>query len=200
MKLSKADIIRIALFLLWFSTIPVKAEAALHPWFGVDEFRSAYNSLVIEFNAAHPDYRIPKLLYFSQRKKNLYTAYFDVPYPQCLMAIETQPNGRIKSIVLSKRIKGFTVVAGRRIPKEYVEFSDLGVLILTAIGYPIEDQVCNLSVQGTFKKMLEKDIIGENTEILYNPLLGILYCLDMRVHEGFAHFAIVNRNDYIETN
>lgn len=143
MRAFKVSIIYLALFLLLFSIGPVKAKAALHPWFGVDDFREAYNSFVIKYNAKHSDRRMPKLLYFSQRKKNLYVAFFDVPYPNCLMAIETQPNGRIKSILLQKRIEGFTVFSGKRIPTEYVEFTGLGVFILTVIGYPIEDDVCN---------------------------------------------------------
>lgn len=199
MRTLKVSIIHIALFLLLFSIGHVKAEAALHPWFGVDDFRDAYNSAVVKFNTSYPDYRLPKLRSFSKyREGDYYVARFEAPYSKALMAIKTQPNGRIKSIIVSKRIQGFTVRAGKRIPQEYVEFYQLGILLLTVLGFPIEDDVCNMSLQGTLKKMLEKDVIGENTEFLYNPLLGMIYCLDMRVDEGIAYFAIVNRRDYWE--
>lgn len=184
MKIIKALMIILAFFS--FACSLSRTEASLHPWYNPQNFHDQYNLQVEAYNRKSLNSKVPKITTLKRNDDNpqLYSSYFDGILPGGQLSVITGSNGKLESIMIMKEIDGYIQIKDKTVPKEIFKCTEIGVLILAVLGYPMNDNVSKQRVTDAIVKIVCNYDHDDNIEYLYNPSLGITYALAYKVSKG----------------
>lgn len=173
---------------------PLKTEAALHPYFNVQEFYDSYNFWVEQSRRRSDAFPMPLIESLTSSEEEPWEFYgdFDDTFPNTKIFITTNRSGKMISLHISKEIEGYTQINGRTYPKDIFKLNQLMGMIIFSLEYPtgtkqdrqrvadvVSDASCNYDADTKY--------------YLYNPMTQTTYELFYRISsKGYIVFFLQN--------
>ena len=190
MNRKKAAVIFITLFSI-ICLLPLKTEAALHPYFNAQDFYDSYNFWIENGNQRSSDFQTPLLesLTAINESDREFVGYFDDTFPNAKIFIGLNKYGKIASIHVIKEIDGFTQLHGKTFPTDISAFNNVAAYILMVLEYPTNTNSYRQKLGDVIAEMAY-NYDNKKQYTLYNPVTEVSYLLYYKYYKGELSLSI----------